>query len=122
MGDFNDEPSDKSIAEVLGAQKPGSTISSHKLYNALYPEYLNGEGSLFYKDWDLFDQIIVSGNMLKRKKGLHTSLDQAEIFNADYLLYKGKNGEARPNRTMSGDKYFGGYSDHLPVIIKFDLK
>ncbi len=121
MGDFNDEPSDKTIADGLNAQSPDMPINNSGLYSLLYPEFKKGEGSLFYKDWDLFDQIIVSGNMLSRKKGLHTSVEQAEIFRAEYLLYKDKNGESRPSRTMSGDKYFGGYSDHLPVYVIFNL-
>lgn len=121
LGDFNDEPSDKSITEGVKVLSPEQAISNNNLYGLLYPEFKKGEGSLFYKDWDLFDQIIVSGNMLSNKKGLRTSVTDAGIFNAEYLLFKSKNGEARPNRTMSSDKYFGGYSDHLPVYVKFEL-
>lgn len=120
MGDFNDEPSDNSIATGLKAQNPQKVRSNTDLYSLLYPEFKNGEGSLFYKDWDLFDQLIVSGNMLTRKKGLRTSTKDAGIFKAEYLLFKNKNGESRPNRTM-GEKYYGGYSDHLPVFVKLYL-
>lgn len=122
LGDFNDEPSDKSITLGINALSPESAISSNNIYSLLYPAFTKGEGSLFYKDWDLFDQVIVSGNMLKRKKGFRTSKNDAGIFKADYLLFKNKAGEPRPNRTMSGDKYFGGYSDHMPVYVKFSVK
>ncbi len=122
MGDFNDEPSNASIMRALNAQNPEGGISNMNLYSLLYPYLVKGEGSLFYKDWDLFDQIIVSGNMLSDKKGLHTSAGDAGIYKADYLLFTNKAGEARPNRTMGSDKYFGGYSDHLPVFVKFGLK
>lgn len=121
LGDFNDEPSDKTITVGLKALSPELVLKSNDLCSLLYPEYQKGEGSLFYKDWDLFDQIIVSGNMVTRKKGFRTSVDQAEIFRAEYLLFKYKEGESRPNRTMSSSKYFGGYSDHLPVYVKFNL-
>jgi exonuclease III len=121
LGDFNDEPSDKSITEGLKSMSPDQAITNNNLYGLLYPEFKKGEGSLFYKDWDLFDQIIVSGNMLSVKKGLRTSVNDAGIFSAEYLLFKTKTGESRPNRTMSSDKYFGGYSDHLPVYVKFAL-
>jgi exonuclease III len=119
MGDFNDEPSDKSITEGLGAVAPGRDVTTDKLCNLLYPVYSRGEGSLYYKDWDLFDQLLVSGNLLSQKKGLHTTAADAAVFRADYLLFTGKDGTSRPNRTMSGEKYFGGYSDHLPVVVKF---
>ncbi|MDO9257879.1 MAG: hypothetical protein Q7U54_20355 [Bacteroidales bacterium] len=121
LGDFNDEPSDKSITEGLKALSPDEAISNNGLYGLLYPGFKKGEGSLFYKDWDLFDQVIVSGNMLSNKKGLRTSVNNAGIFKAEYLLFKNKTGESRPNRTMSSGKYFGGYSDHLPVFVKFSL-
>jgi len=120
LGDFNDEPSDNSITQGLKALNPDQAISNNTLYSLLYPQFKKGEGSLYYKDWDLFDQIIVSGNMLMKQKGLHASLQDANIFSAEYLLFKDKSGEARPNRTM-GAKYFGGYSDHLPVYVTFSL-
>jgi len=121
LGDFNDEPSDNSITKGIKALSPDQAIMDKNIYSLLYPQFKKGEGSLFYKDWDLFDQIIVSGNMLSRKKGLHTSVQDANIFSAGYLLFKNKNGDSRPNRTMSSDKYFGGYSDHLPVYVKLYL-
>lgn len=120
LGDFNDEPSNNSITKGLNALVPENSFINNNLYSLLYPEFKNGEGSLYYKDWDLFDQIIVSGTMLYRKKGMHTSVENAGIFKPEYLLFKGKTGDARPNRTM-GEKYFGGYSDHLPVFVKINL-
>ncbi len=120
LGDFNDEPSNRSITQGIKAMVPEKPYANANIYSLLYPEYKNGGGSLYYKDWDLFDQIIVSGAMLSQKKGLNTSVENAGIFKAPYLLYKDKNGESRPNRTM-GSTYFGGYSDHLPVYVKFNL-
>jgi hypothetical protein len=120
LGDFNDEPSNSSITKGIKVLSPDMTISNNNIYSLLYPYLTKGEGSLYYKDWDLFDQVIVSGNMLLRKKGLRTSVNAAGIFKAEYLLFKNKAGESRPNRSM-GEKYFGGYSDHLPVFVKFNL-
>ncbi|MBK7214329.1 MAG: endonuclease, partial [Bacteroidales bacterium] len=68
--------------------------------------------------WDLFDQIIVSGNLLSPKKGLDCNPESADIFSAKWLMYTTQNGEDRPNRT-SGGKYYGGFSDHLPVFVIF---
>ena len=116
MGDFNDEPNNKSLSEILGAQKPGKKITPTGLYNLMYERFLNGEGTLFYKDWDLFDQIIVSGNMLgKKHKEAFILPPYAYIFKPDWILYKNKKGELLPNRTAGSKEYFGGFSDHLPV-------
>lgn len=117
MGDLNDEPVDQSVAVSLGALEPKGKIARGSLYNLMYPLYLKGEGTLFYKDWDLFDQIIVSGNMLIRKqgKGPYITAPYGYIFRQDWMLYTNKKGEKSPNRTASSKEYFGGFSDHLPV-------
>lgn len=117
MGDFNDEPSNKSIAEILNAKQIGKKIESTSLYNLMYDRFLKGEGTLYYKDWDVFDQIMVSGNLLTgRKKGKPViRAPYCEIFKEDWMLYKNKSGDMVPNRTAGSKEYFGGFSDHLPV-------
>lgn len=117
LGDFNDEPGDKSISGVLGAIKPTEKPVAKSLYDLMYIRKENGEGTLYYKGWDLFDQIIVSGNLLMKKpeKGAVILPPYAYIFKPEWILYKNKNGEMIPNRTASSSTYFGGYSDHLPV-------
>lgn len=117
MGDFNDEPKDKSIAETLGAREPKGKLGREQLYNLMYPLFLKGEGTLYYKDWDLFDQIIVSGNLLIKKSGKGPSIvaPYGYIVKQDWMLYENKKGDKAPNRTASSKEYFGGYSDHLPV-------
>ena len=119
MGDFNDEPNNKSLSEVLGAIKPDKKINPTGLYNLMYERFLKGEGTLYYKDWDLFDQFVVSGNLLGKKpgKGAVIMSPYAFIFKADWLLYKNKTGEMVPSRTASSKEYFGGNSDHLPVYV-----
>ncbi len=117
MGDLNDEPRDKSISEILGALEPSGKPLPCSLYNLLYAPYLKGEGTLYYKDWDVFDQIIVSGNLLisKRGKGPCIVAPYAYIFKQDWMLYANKSGVKIPNRTAGSKEYFGGFSDHLPV-------
>lgn len=118
MGDFNDEPSDKSITMGIPAYRPEENPRPGVCYNLLYNAFVAGKGSLYYKDWDLFDQIMVSGNLLTSKKNIHTSVDAAGIFSPKYLLHTDRSGKQKPNRTQ-GEKYFGGYSDHLPVYVNF---
>ena len=121
MGDFNDEPGDKSLSQILGAgaAKPDSKIMPTALYNLMYLRFLAGEGTLYYKDWDLFDQIIVSGNLIGKKQGKGAAIlpPYSYIFRQDWMLYKNKAGDMVPDRTASSKEYFGGYSDHLPVYV-----
>jgi len=120
MGDFNDEPSDKSLTEGLMALPPSETPAGKELYNLMDPLYRQGKGTLYYKDWDLFDQIIISGSFWNKEKGVVYSGKEGNIFEADWLLFKTAEGISRPNRTAAKE-YYGGYSDHLPVYIDLIL-
>ncbi len=120
MGDFNDTPDDSSIDEVLEAKKKFDKVEYLKLYNLLYPRYKKGIGTTFHDGWLLFDQFIVSGNMLASEK-IDCRPEYADVFNPRYLLHFDNNNNPRPNRTYSG-KYTGGYSDHLPIFLRIYLK
>ncbi len=122
-GDFNDDPIDKSISEVLDAKEVSVNTSSH-LHN-LSLQYLKPgvRGSLKYKgNWNVFDQFIVSDGLLSSKSGLHTSVANCHIFygtaDNEFLLEKDDRYVGmQPFRTYHGLKFHDGYSDHLPVYL-----
>ncbi len=128
MGDFNDYPDDVSISKVLGALKPydedyGGYVYGDFYYNMFWLFQEQGKGSYKYQgEWNMLDQIIVSGNLLiDKSKGLHTTQGDAHIFDEDFLLEDDtKYSGSKPFRTYNGRRYVGGYSDHLPIYL--DLK
>lgn len=112
MGDFNDYPDNKSIYEVLDAKEANSSF-----INLGYQVHKNGNGSTSYDGkWGLLDQIIVSNGILNSQK---LKSNQLQVFKPEWLLFKRKNGETSPNRSVAGGKFTGGFSDHLPVYIQF---
>lgn len=112
MGDMNDNPADESIARVLGA----GTDTRGKLYNPWIKVHKSGKGtSVYHKQWDHFDQIIISSAWLQ-KRGL--KYNDASIFDDDFIRNKGYE-DAYPLRSFNGYRWNNGYSDHLPVIIHF---
>jgi predicted extracellular nuclease len=120
MGDLNDEPDDPSITKNLGAVKPDKIPANGKLYNlSRPPDNAEYKGTVKYKaEWAIFDQFIVSGNMLKKDRGWHTFTAGYHIFGQPFLLVKDdKYNGYKPNRTYYGYKYHGGFSDHLPVYL-----
>jgi len=121
MGDFNDEPVDTSMSDVLGAVKFVEDPLDNELYNLMYPMYNRREGTLFYNDWDVFDQFIVSGATLKKDKGFCLADTQGKAFGPEWMMFEWKNNILRPNRTAGRD-YYGGFSDHLPVYIYYEIK
>ncbi len=120
MGDLNDEPIDKSLTEGLGAKDPSvyKRFLSKNLYNMSFPVKKRGEGSYYYqKSYTMIDQIVISGNFLQTTSPLKSNYEEG-ILRANFLYYTDKKtGESFPNRTYTGEKYRGGYSDHLPVYL-----
>jgi len=119
MGDFNDEPDDRSLTEGLQAMAPPAEPDISSLYNLSARGMFKLEGTIKYmNDWYLFDQFIVSGALLQDTCRLVTSCKKVRIFAPDFLLepdekYLGK----KPFRLYSGFRYNGGFSDHLPVCL-----
>lgn len=125
MGDFNDYPRNKSIAQVLDAQIPTDHPRKEKLYHLLADKEKKKKnyGSYKYRgSWGLLDHIIVSGSLLNPTARFYTDKDKASVVRYPFLLKKDdKYGGMQPFRTYHGMKYQGGFSDHLPVIADFIL-
>jgi predicted extracellular nuclease len=116
MGDFNDDPSNESISQVLGASVEEKAAKKTGLYNPLAKKLTKTEGSLCYRDvWFLFDQILITPNMISGKSFQYES---AHIFNDESIQVQGGKYDGHPLRTHAGAKYLRGYSDHFPVFIK----
>lgn len=108
MGDFNDDPASLSIQTLLG---------SGQLHHPFLKIKTLDRGSTTYqRQWNLFDQILISHSFLNYEKGTH-SFQEANIFDESFLTqFKGKY-KGSPHRTYVGKRYFGGFSDHFPVYL-----
>jgi predicted extracellular nuclease len=108
MGDFNDNPTNKSIKQL---------VISQDLYNPMEALLSDSRGTLNYKfEWNLFDQILFTTNFFEYNPEKH-SFSKAHIFDSEFLKqFRGKY-KGNPFRTFVGRKYKGGYSDHFPVYI-----
>lgn len=116
MGDLNDDPHNKSVAETLGAKKNPKDVTDHGFYNPFWEKLDKGIGSYIYRGgWDLFDQIIINGNLLNEKNGL--KFQGAEVLNKPFLLQTDGQYKGYPKRTFAGGVWIDGYSDHLPTEI-----
>lgn len=118
MGDFNDEPDNKSILEILGAN--GSPdFAKKELFNAHFKLDQEGKGTYCYRgDWNMLDQIILTQGALETDEGYAYQKGSAAIFSPEWLKQQdaGKY-TGYPDRTYAGSNYLGGYSDHFPVYI-----
>ena len=112
MGDFNDDPTSKSIKTLE---------HSHGLFNPMRTLLSQDRGSTSYnQSWNLFDQFLITHNLFEREKG-NLRFVNANIFDEDFLKeYEGKY-KGSPYRTYVGKRYKGGYSDHFPVYMVLKL-
>ena len=125
MGDLNDDAYDKSITEVLGAKgKIKDVKESGDFFNPYIALLKSGRGTLAYQDkWNLFDNIIVSANLVTGPTGeLVLQKDENSkfygyIFRMPYMIQKEGQYKGYPLRTFVGTNFQNGYSDHLPVYI-----
>lgn len=124
MGDFNDDPGDKSVSEDLGAKLKKDKLEKGDFFNPFWQMHKDGYGTLVYNDiWNLFDNIVVSDNVAnapegtlelwKPKKGDYYGF----IYKAEFLFQKEGQYKGYPLRTYVGNNFQGGWSDHLPVYI-----
>ncbi|MGV8915106.1 MAG: endonuclease [Kaistella sp.] len=119
MGDFNDDPISSSLKNYLKTALTPKDLSPETPYlNLMYPLFKKGVASLAYQDApNLFDQIIVSGNVIADKVGQDYSVYKTEIYAPAYLINREGNWKGYPLRSWNGDKYTGGYSDHFPAFV-----
>lgn len=107
MGDYNDNPKDKSLQWIQGKRV------NEVFYNPMVKMANKGIGSLAHNDrWYLFDQLLFSTNW---KSDQTLFLLKTAVFNPAFLSTKRSNYNAYPFRTKVNGKRLEGYSDHFPV-------
>lgn len=110
MGDFNDTPMDNSIQKGLGAT---CEMGSGALVDLMCVTQPTGSGSYNYQgEWSYLDQFIMDPTSAKDVKSAGAFYDKRIMFDHP------KHGPS-PDKTYSGNHYKGGYSDHLPIVLRF---
>ena len=122
MGDFNDDATDDSIVEVMGAKGKVWELEKGDFFNP-YNEMLRaGLGTLAYQDeWNLFDNICVTENLVNADRGtlklIKGNKYYGNIFTRPYMLQLEGQYKNYPLRTFVTNNFQNGFSDHFPVYI-----
>lgn len=105
-GDFNDYHDSPAIVRICENNLTNISYGAHGQNGA--------EGTYRYKGkWESLDHVLVSQSMEKR-------LDSAFVHAPLFLLEEDKTyGGYLPRRTYKGMRYQKGYSDHLPLVVRF---
>ena len=115
MGDFNDDPTNKSIKKMLGAKANKEEVGFKELFNPMEGLSKKGIGSLAYRDgWNLFDQILLSKPFLEKDYSAY-SFYKAGIFNEQFLVTPTGQYKGYPFRSFGDGGFTGGFSDAFSV-------
>ena len=122
MGDMNDDPTNKSMRDVLEAKADVKDVKEGCMYNPWYNLLAKqGIGTLSYQgSWNLFDQIVMTPNLVNadgKKDFSKLKYWKNQIFRRDYMMNTEGRYKGTPKRTHAGGIWLDGYSDHLPVVI-----
>ncbi len=121
-GDMNDEPENKSLSKTLKAKKTQKAAVKTGLYNMMYQKSVHDKGSYNYRGkWIMLDNLIVSNGLINSQKGFTIKHSEGNVvYNKKILYYSYKYKYYAPSKTYGGKRYYGGYSDHLPVYFTLE--
>ena len=108
-GDFNDFGRARSLRAI---EEAGMTDVSRDARGE------NGaEGTYRHQgEWNMLDHVFASPRMAARVSDCH-------IFDAPFLLEPDETyGGVKPRRYYMGPRYLAGFSDHLPLVVRFRLQ
>ena len=119
---MNDDPTNKSMHDVLSAKEEVSMVGKDDMYNPWYNVLAKqGTGTLQYQgSWNLFDQIILSPGLINKdgKKDYATlKFFKNEVQRMPYLFQTEGKYKGNTKRTTAGGVWLDGYSDHLPTVV-----
>lgn len=119
MGDFNDEPFNRSLTEYALSTNENRVVLEGKnqyLLNLMWPIVASGSGSHLYDGrWNMLDQIMVSRAVVDGKCGWVVK-DGARIEGVGIMSYPNKPGP-RKFGIKPKERDTEGFSDHFPVSV-----
>lgn len=143
MGDFNAPPDDELMTALTGGENllnlssglagqgrsllnPSSGLAGQgrSLFNLSARLAGQGKGSYRYQGtWEMIDQMLVSPAMLDSTAVYNTEPGSFRVLEAPFLLTEDETYPGmKPFPAYGGYRWAGGYSDHLPVLLKVNQK
>ena len=102
-------------------------ILTMKVYQRILIEndLVNLMSTDLFRKWILqlqrFMELVRSNYNFKKLFKPNLKLKSVGSFQKEYMLYTNKKGKVSQVETYSGNNWYGGFSDHLPVYFHFDF-
>ncbi|NLR74226.1 endonuclease/exonuclease/phosphatase family protein [Leeia aquatica] len=117
MGDFNDEPFNRSLQEyALAVNDRDTVLNGRNPYwlNLMWPLLATGQGSHYYDGWGMLDQMLVSKGVVNGQSGWRVETP-CRIEGQGLMAQSNR----QPHRfgLEPGKRDLNGFSDHFPVSL-----
>lgn len=124
MGDFNDEPHNRSLEEYALSNRTRTKVVNARtcrFYNLMWAEEGRGIGSHYYNNVPgMLDQFLVSKGVLTGNSNFEIA-ESAEVLRFPEMVDDGD--YPKPVRFGRGDSVnFDGFSDHFPIALRVQEK
>lgn len=122
MGDFNDEPHDRSLTDYALSTKSRKKVvyaRNPMLYNLTWEKWGTDNGSYVYSGEGLMiDQILVSKGLCYAAGTMRTSPSDLNVFTLPEMVSGRYSTPIRFGRPSSSGHDPNGFSDHLPLTLR----
>lgn len=120
MGDFNDEPFSRSLADFALSTESSTKVlraRNYRLFNLMWPLVGQGITSYVYSGTpNMLDQFLVTKGMLRKDAPLYPVRPSVRVLRYPEMvtgLYKGPRRFGRPSSKLDVE----GFSDHFPIAL-----
>jgi endonuclease/exonuclease/phosphatase family metal-dependent hydrolase len=123
MGDFNDEPFDRSLTDYALSESQAQKVrsaSTPRLLNLMWPAVGSADGTQYHNNHaHVLDQFLVSKGLITGKSGLQALSDTAQVLRFPEMISRGR--YPKPVRFGRGKHLdIDGYSDHFPIGVTIE--
>ena len=122
LGDFNDEPFNRSVNDYALAERDPRRVKSKRskkpyLLNLMWSLIDTEKGTHYYQEWGMLDQAMINRPLLRNESAIRYSNDSIGIFKIDGMVKGNKVLRfGRPSKDLNRQ----GYSDHLPIFLEVE--
>lgn len=122
MGDFNDEPFNRSMQEYLQGTRDRRRVTAAqsvpRVWNLMWPLMSPSDPGTyrFESVWNMLDQFLVTKGMLRQTSRVKPKAGTTEIFRPPAI--RGSGGRPRAyGRPSKNNLDQDGFSDHFPILV-----
>ena len=124
MGDFNDEPWDRSLTQYALSTQSRAKVTharSPRLYNLMFPIAGAGLGTHYFDNFPaVLDQLLVSRGIARTTGEIRVVPDSIEVVRFPEMVvggtYPAPRRFGRPSKPSSFDE--DGFGDHFPIAVR----